>query len=75
MCVYKKTNSFDIAQDTILAAKVVTQLVELHPGLNVDWLITGRGSMLYMPAVAIPEDMEAFADMIDDIENASSNHG
>ena len=65
---YKKTNSCDIADKTTEAAEVVARFVALYPELNADWLIAGRGPMLYTPAITIPENIKDFADMLDDIK-------
>ena len=67
---FKKITTCDTESETTLAATTVSKFLDIYPELNADWLITGRGPMIYTPAITIPEDIKDYADLIDDIEKA-----
>lgn len=44
-----------IAKDSDIQSKWLLRLVENYPGYNLDWLLTGKGSMLREPAGPVPD--------------------
>lgn len=69
--IYKKINSFKNINVIVQSSEKLAEFSKLFPELNTDWLINGRGVMLCSSAVTIPEDIQEFADMLDDIERIS----
>lgn len=69
--IYKKINSFTNINVIVQSSEKLAEFSKLFPELNTDWLINGRGVMLCSSAVTIPEDIQEFADMLDDIERIS----
>lgn len=42
-----------------VSPKKVQNIIRIYPELNVDWLITGRGSMTLGPKEMLPQDMQS----------------
>ena len=55
-----------IANNTDIQSKWLAKLIETYPQYNFDWLLTGRGDMIFQNSAIIDQRLQAIQDLKDE---------